>query len=399
MFGRTIIIGGGAVGLSIAWELSHRGEEVTVIERQGALGRGASWAAAGILPPANRRTAVDPLDQLRGLSHQMFPDWAERLQRISGIDIGFRRCGAWYLADTAGERASMIGMTQFWADQQVQCEAVCQAELWRREPALQARQQADAQAWWVPDECQVRCPDYLRALAAACCAGGVELIVDAPVDDLQWGDQWVSVATLGRRIEGARVVLCGGAWTGQITSRLGLELSVVPVRGQMLLLKTESPLLHSIVNVGHRYVVCRDDGHTLVGSTEEEVGFRPGTSESVLASLKQFATDLVPGLATAPVVGSWSGFRPLTFDAMPMIGGIPEADNVFVAAGHFRSGIHLSPATAAVIADLVAGNQPAVDLEAFRVGKQRSPRSAHQSSKRQGSERQGSAAHQGSRHR
>jgi glycine oxidase len=169
------------------------------------------------------------------------------------------------------------------------------------------------------------------------------------------------------------LVVCGGAWSGSVAARLRLESSVVPVRGQMLLLKTGVPLLKSIVNVGHRYLICRDDGHTLVGSCEEEVGFRDGTTDAMLSSLRDFAVDLVPQLSGAARIDGWSGLRPMTFDGFPMIGRVPDSENVFVAAGHFRSGIHLSPATAVVIADLMGGDAASVNIESFSVGKQQSP--------------------------
>ena len=110
----------------------------------------------------------------------------------------------------------------------------------------------------------------------------------------------------------------------------------------------------------------------LVGSCEEEVGLELGTTPEMIGTLHDFAFDLCPELRNATVVRSWSGLRPMTFDGFPMIGRVPETSNVYVASGHYRSGLHLSPATAIVLADLMSGKKPAVDLDAFRVGKQQS---------------------------
>ncbi len=373
MNSNTIIIGGGAIGLAIAWELSRRGEQVTLLERNPTVGSGTSWSAGGILPAANRETATDPLDQLRGLSHRLFPDWVAQLQSIAGVDSGYRRCGGWYLANTPGEHASMVGMTQYWNDLSIECEPVSVAELCRREPAVIPNPARTMTAWFVPDECQVRPPDYLRALHLSCLAGGVNIITDAAANDVRWNSLSAGVKLHDRWLECDRLVVCGGAWSGSVAARLRLESSVVPVRGQMLLLKTGVPLLKSIVNVGHRYLICRDDGHTLVGSCEEEVGFRDGTTDAMLSSLRDFAVDLVPQLSGAARIDGWSGLRPMTFDGFPMIGRVPDSENVFVAAGHFRSGIHLSPATAVVIADLMGGDAASVNIESFSVGKQQSP--------------------------
>ena len=376
-----IVVGGGAIGLSAAWELSRRGRKVTLIDRD-AVGKSTSWSAAGILPPANFATATDPIDQLRGLSHDLYPRWADQLKALTGVDPGFRRCGAWYLADTPGERAAMVGMRDYWSEQQIECHQVSREVLASREPMLEQVVEASRElaAWWVPNECQIRCPRYLQALAAACRHGGVEVIQRRNVLDVVGDGTQATVKTVATSDQQGRqdyvadaVVLCAGTWSGRIAAELRLQKSLVPVRGQMLLLKAEQPIFQSIVNVGHRYLVPRDDGHVLVGSCEEEVGFHSSTTAAMIDGLRDFALQICPQLADAREVTTWSGLRPMTFDGFPMIGQVPEMSNVFIAAGHFRSGIHLSPGTAVVLADLMTGKTPAVSLDAFRVGKQQSP--------------------------
>ncbi len=364
------IVGGGVIGLCIAWELAQRGHRITVIER-GSLGRATSWAAAGILPPANFATATDPIDQLRGLSHRLFPRWHEQLLASTGIDSGFRRCGGWYLADTPGEHAAMIGMAGYWDDLAIHCERIAAGDLSDREPvlALKSKSNPVPSAWWVPDECQIRCPRYLQALVAACRNLGVEFLEDTSVRDVQDGEV-VEVQTDASLLQSDFVVLSSGVWTGQIDQAFHLQTSLVPVRGQMLLFKTPTQPIRSIINVGNRYLVPRYDGYTLVGSNEEEVGFVNATTPHTLETLRQFAVELCPHLHDAEIAGSWSGLRPMTFDGFPMIGRMPGTANVFVAAGHYRSGIHLSCGTAEVVANLIEGHDNLMDLGAFQVGKQ-----------------------------
>ena len=317
-------------------------------------------------------TATDPIDQLRGLSHRLFPEWAARLASITSVDIGLRNSGGWYIADTPGERAAMIGMTGYWEELQIECEQVSLDTLASREPALGdwIQRNPGGSAWWVPDEYQIRPPRFLRALADACHRCGVELVEQSPVSDIRLTDRDAQVRLGDQWARSDSIIVCAGTWTGRVAAMLGLERSVVPVRGQILLLKTERPLLCGIVNVGQRYVLCRDDGHTLVGSCEEEVGFQLGTSAQVLDWLHEFAVSMVQPLSNAQRLGAWSGLRPLTFDGFPMIGRVPETSNLYVAAGHFRSGLHLSPGTAVTIADLVTGQPPQLNVEAFGVGKQ-----------------------------
>lgn len=367
-----IIVGAGSVGLALAWELAQRSCAVTLIDRDD-VGRGTTWTAGGILPPANLAHATDPMDRLRGLSHQLYPTWCERLVRESSIDTELERCGGWYLADSAGERALMAGMTQYWDEMSIDCDPVSATELGHREPALRAwaEQNPDASAWWVPDEYQIRPPMLVRALVSACQKAGVRIRTGCRVVDIDsgTGTSRVSLAD-DTTLRADHVVVCGGVWTGNVARRLQLQQSLIPIRGQMLLLKSSQRLLGGVVNLGNRYVIARQDGHTLVGSCEEEAGFDLSTDDEMLAELKQFAVSLVPELAVATKVSAWSGLRPMTFDGFPMIGPVPDQPGIWIATGHYRSGIHLAPATAVTLADTILGKSPAIDLEAFRIGKQ-----------------------------
>jgi glycine oxidase len=393
----TIVIGGGAIGLAIADELSRRGRAVGVLERdrlpRAATGlsrsqpdkaastapvyrSASSWAASGILPPANFATATDPIDRLRGLSHRLFPQWARRIQEDSGIDCQLDACGGWYLADTVGEIGVMAGMVSYWRELEIECQEAPIDQLVRREPALRpwAERGGLAKAWWVPGEWQIRCPLYLDALAVSAHVNGARLVDCCGVRGIEERDGGVSVTADkdGDKVEfrGQQVVVCGGVLTGLADPRLRLAESLVPVRGQILLLEATPGLFSSVINIGHRYLVPRKDGQVLVGSCEEEVGFQHGTTPVVLEDLRGFARELCPSLAKARELQAWSGLRPLTFDGFPMLGKLPDSDAVFVAAGHFRSGVHLSPGTAVCMAELMTGGRPPVDLDAFRVGKQ-----------------------------
>lgn len=374
------IIGGGVIGLSLGWELSQRGLDVTIIQKNTAK-QTTSWTAGGILPPANLARAIDPLDRLRGFSHELYQDWVFQLESATQIDCGFRRCGGWYLANTPGERASMIGMTRYWDELGISCEAVSRSELAVREPRLQAwiESQPSASGWWVADEWQIRPPRLLQALRMACQSTGVQFVDNTSVRQIgtadsgpryRIGDDWHDCDDL---------ILCAGAWSGEVGESLGLRHSIIPVRGQVLLLKTEKPELKSIINVGHRYLIPRDDGHVFVGSCEEETGFETGTTPKMLETFSQFAETLVPSLRNAERVAAWSGIRPMTFDGFPMIGRVPEHPQLFVAAGHFRSGWHLAPATAKCMAALVLGDSPAVSLDAFNIGSKQTKSEQHAS--------------------
>lgn len=374
---RIIVVGGGAIGLTIAWDAIRRGHHVTVLDRAD-IGRGTSWAAAGILPPNRWESSTDPLDQLRGYSHSLIESVCEQIHAVSGVDPEYKKCGGWYLAGTPGEAAAMTGMVQYWRDLDIHCEQVKLQDVAGREPALaawvgQSNERANVRkhAWFAPGEHQIRPPLLLKALRESCVAKGAAMMPGVNIEKICESSTSVTCDLQdGRTVIGDTIVLSGGSHTGFIDESLSLQNSLVPIRGQILLLKTDQPLLNSVVNVGHRYVLCRQDGNTLVGSCEEEVGFDGSTTDDAIDGLHRFAADLIPDLKDAKVVDRWAGLRPLTFDGFPMIGRVPNRDSIYVASGHFRSGIHCSFGTARLILDLIEDRMTAIDVSPFRVGKQ-----------------------------
>ncbi|MEX2175462.1 MAG: glycine oxidase ThiO [Pirellulaceae bacterium] len=370
----VLIIGGGVIGLSLAWDLAQHGRSVRVIDR-GQPGREASWAGAGILPPANLlRPALHPYDHLCGLSSRLHDEWAPRLQSLTGIDTGYRRCGGIYLARTAGEAAALAA----WAAEQqslgIAVERLERADLTRIEPGLRLSVEKSpvfrGPCFLLPDEAQLRNPRHVRALVAAGEKLGVTIApnvtaIDATIE----AGQIAAITTDAGPLRARQVCFTAGAWTGQLLVRLGIAAGILPIRGQMVMFRCARKAIAHILNEGSRYIVPRDDGRVLAGATEEEVGFDKRTTEQAITELTAWARLLVPALAAAPVEQSWAGLRPGSFDGFPYLGPLPGLANAFVAAGHFRSGIYLSPATAVVMSQLMRGEPPEVDLAPFRVGR------------------------------
>lgn len=368
----VLLIGGGAVGLSLAYELSARGRRVCLLERAAGVGQESSWAGAGILPAAVVRPHDPPLVQLAGHSVRLHVEWAERLRRETGIDNGYRRCGSLNLADDAATLATLEAEAAHWRDQGTICRSVDAAVAADLEPAIVAafRDGRIRAAYHVPAEAQVRNPRHVRALATACAARGVELVTDAAVEEfVTRGDELVEVRTRRGSYSAKQYVLCTGAWTGDLAARFGVQVAVKPIRGQIVLLRTPAPVIRGIVMVGRHYFVPRDDGRVLVGSTEEDVGFDKSNTEEAVERLKQFAYELAPALRSAEVERTWAGLRPYAVDDRPYLGRVPALQNAYVAAGHYRWGLTLSTGTAVVMTQLLLGEPPLVDLSEFRVNR------------------------------
>lgn len=350
------IIGGGIIGLTSAYFLAREGVSVAVYDR-GALGREASWAGAGILPPGNPARAATAADRLRGIGSERFPHFSAELRELTGIDNGYRKCGG--IEFLTPEDADVPAV---WAAEGIAFTRLSLADAQRLEPLGTV----ESEAYLLPDCAQVRNPWHLRALVAACERVGVQLHTNSAVEVWEFAHDRIDAIRFanGARVSTGRFVLAAGAWSETLLGALGHHPHVHPVRGQIALLRGEGP--SRVLMLGKRYLVPRGDGLTLVGSTEEpEAGFEKRTTPAGIADLLAFAARTVPVLGSARLETSWAGLRPGSPDGLPFIGPVPGWDNVFVAAGHFRAGVQLSIGTAQALCELLTGKPTCVPLDAF----------------------------------
>ena len=364
------IVGGGVIGLSIAYELARRGIIAAVLDA-GPMGRQASWAGAGIIAPGATLPVKLPAAQLRTLASALHPEWSARLLQETGIDNGYRRSGGVDVALDDAEAADLRGDAGRWRVEGIAFERLEPGDYGRVEPLLTDDLRA---VYYLADRAQIRNPRHLCALIAACRARGVNLLESRGATGFGLvGDRVGRVDTAMGPVACGAVVVAAGAWSGPLLREARVGLETRPVRGQMLLLDSGRPTLRRIVEHGHRYLVPRGDGLTLVGSTEEDAGFDARTTVEALADLHAEAVRLCPSMAEARVAGSWAGLRPGSADGRPTIGRAPGLDNLFVATGHRRSGLQLSTATAVLVVDLLTGAAPTIDLVPFRVDREPSP--------------------------
>ena len=360
----VVVIGGGVIGLSVAWELAKRGRAVRVLER-GAFGREASWAGAGMLPAMPEKTR-DALEQLMAISRKLHGEWAQQLRDETGIDNEFQENGALYIARTAGQQAALKAWQRDCELQGLECQWLSGSQVLQLEPGLTGANLRGACR--MPGEAQLRNPRHLQALLRACQRLGVELSPQTPVSDIDLRSGELQL-TDGSRLSPGQTVVAAGPWTRELLREHPRAPDIYPVRGQIVLFRCEArPLTHT-VNDGPRYLVPRNDGRLLAGSTEEEVGFDKRNTPEGVHELQQFARDLLPSLQDAEVETTWSGLRPAAFDSFPYLGRLPESKHVYVASGHFRNGLNLSTGTAVVMAQLLCDETPMISLERFDVGR------------------------------
>lgn len=366
----VLILGGGVIGMLSAVALARRGARVAVLER-GSPMREASWAGAGILSPIYPWLYPDGLSHLVNRSLALYPGLVAELMELSGVDPQHRRCGLIIPVYRASEWANLAPAIPWSRRFGWDVRRLTAAEATEVEPCLSDR--ALGGLYW-PDVGQVRNPRLARAAETAAQKLGVVVRSGEEVTGFERdGDRINAVRTRHGRFVAARYLIAAGSWSGELAGAAGFELPVAPVKGQILLLRSRPGTLTRIVKHDQAYLVPRLDGRILVGATMEMAGFDRRTTLSGLHFLSGALLDMAPSLAEAEVEHHWMGFRPGTPDGLPYLGAVPGTSNLFAAAGHYRNGVILAPATAEAVACLLSGEAPPVALDAFAVGRAQRP--------------------------
>lgn len=359
----VIIIGGGVIGLSLACELAEQGVRCAVVDQAG-LGTESSWAGAGILPPGNPAQAQTSEARLRAASHMLWPDLSLRLRDETGIDNGFHQCGGLEVR-LNGPSGELDAEIEQWRREGVEAIPLAGSDAAECEPHLSPHISA---AYQLPAMGQVRNPRHLKALIACCSRLNVRMLPGTPVWGFERaGSRIVSVETPAGRMAAGQFVVASGAWSSRLLAQAGSPARVRPLRGQIVLLSIAPCPLRHVINLGPRYLVPRGDGRVLIGSTEEVAGFDKRTNAAGIGGLIEFGMRIVPDLATAAVERTWAGLRPQSPDGLPYLGRVPHTDNLFVAAGHFRAGLQLSPITAVMLTNVMLKRPTPIPIEPYAV--------------------------------
>jgi glycine oxidase len=368
----VIVIGGGVIGLSAAYELARAGLKVRVLEK-GACGKEASWSGAGVLQCGSWHRR-DPLVHLLRESLRLYRTFAPELLERTGIDPEFIQCGSFeLLLDDQQYRmaASEVRAAGEYAAQwdSPVLELLTPEAAREREPNLAPELLG---VKYSPVTCQVRNPRLIAALQRACLLEKIEIVEGCAVESLcREGSRVVGVNTTGGTFSSACVILAAGAWSALVDPQLREVTPVYPVRGQIVLLEMQPRPFTHIVERGKCYMVPRLDGRVVIGATEEhESGYSKRNTAEGVATLLTLAQRLVPLLARAELVTTWSGLRPGTPDRAPFIGPVPGHEGLIAATGHFRSGLILAPMTAKIVRELVTTGRTSHDLSRLAPGRE-----------------------------
>lgn len=363
----VLVVGGGVIGCATAYFLTREGLRTTLLEER-ALAAGASGAAAGMLAPIGEGFAPGPLLRLGAECLATFPALCAELRETGGIDPEYEPSGILRVARSPEEaealRASMRAVTGAYGDA-LELSWVDGAGA----RGLVKGLAGVAGATWSAREGHVQSASLTRAFAAAASARGAELTTGVHVDSfVLQGDRVVGVRARGEMRAAGAVVLCAGAWSGAaLRDLVPRSLPLAPVRGQVVRLEppADAPRSAAIVWGGETYLVPKRDGSLLVGATEEDAGFDCRVTADGVSLLTAGAKALVPSLGQATFLGASAGLRPAFPDRLPAIGAFPGVRALFLATGHHRNGVLLSPLTGRMVADLVRGKTPPRDASLF----------------------------------
>ena len=360
----VVIVGGGIIGGSIAFELAQRNLRVAVLDRQELM-REASWAAAGMLSPAPDCVAAIPLVPLGRASLALYPNFIDAVEEASGLRTGFRAGGAIEVichGDAERELSTLVALHHGLG---LACEPLSQEEARNMEPVLGRNACAAA---FLADECSIEPRALTQAVLAAAASAGAALSPGVEVISLAIdGEKCAGVKTSrGEIFYATQVVLAAGCRSSQILDAAPYA-PTFPVRGQMVALRhTGTPIRH-VLRSERGYLVPRgveSPQTVVVGSTIENAGYEKRVTSGGIEKILSAANELAPELAKAEIIETWCGLRPGTPDQLPILGPA-DIDGLVFATGHYRNGILLAPVTAKFVGQWIAEKRTSFDVEPF----------------------------------
>jgi glycine oxidase len=352
----VVIAGGGLIGASIALELADAGLRVGLYDAQEP-GHEASWASAGMISPAPENPEMIPFVPMSLASAKLYPGFIRNVEELAGAQVGYRTGGAIDIIVDGNAQQELSTVIALQHGVGLKAEALSAEKARRMEPALTGAMQA---AVFREDEASVDA----RALTAATLTAATRKSVQISARNgarAIWttGDRCKGLILEDGQVEANWTVIAAGCFSAKIEGAAPYA-PVFPAKGQMIAMRCESLEIHRPLWLEHTYLVPRNDGRIIAGSTIERTGFDHDMTAGGMKKILNEAIRIVPGLEKARVVETWAGLRPDSPDHLPIIGPT-DTEGLLIATGHFRSGVLLAPITALMIREWVTTRSVTVD--------------------------------------
>ncbi|MBA2379535.1 MAG: glycine oxidase ThiO [Blastocatellia bacterium] len=348
-----LIIGGGIIGLTIARELHRRGERSIAVVDQSTIGTEASWAAAGMLAPNIEAQRTSAFCRICNDSLALYPAFISELQAETDVRVELNTNGIICLSFNEDPPASVE------SGQPLSSDAIRHLE-----PHISPNVRDGI---LFPNEGHVNNRALLNALRRYAELNNIRIIENTQTSEiLSDNGRAQGAAGPATSFRSATTIVATGAWSSLITiSGQHLPFQIKPVKGQMIALNSSGIDLSHVIYSPRGYLVPRSADRILVGATVENTGFDKSSTPDAAREIHAAAAEIIPDLAHVKIVDQWAGLRPHAPNGTPIIGPVPDVENLYLAAGHFRNGILLAPLTAAYIADDVQGKTPGSERSRF----------------------------------
>jgi glycine oxidase len=360
----VVIVGGGIVGSSIAYQLASRGSSVTVIERD-SIGNHASGYALGLLNPTNETGNIE------SLNHQSFKMHKELLgtvQEESGVDAQVLTMPHLELALEESELPELKKeVDRINAFSEFKSTWLEPEEIRRLEPRISDDIRGGV---LVEDIIMLDSYNLTLATAQAAEARGAEYVLSEATGIIFEKNRAVGVRVGDDQIACDAVVLALGPWSGTSSLWLGFDVPIVPQKGEIVRVEGFDPPLgmhiHGYTLGSSCSVVQKGDGATWLAATVEDgTGFDTTTSSEALESLSQRGMRMFPQLESHQLVLQTACMRPIAPDGDPILGKVPGKEGTFIATGTGGKGILLAPIIGKALADLITTGETDIKIDQF----------------------------------
>ena len=345
------VVGGGLIGLAVAWRLAQRGWDVTLFEKS-TLANEASWAGAGMLAPGGEIAGPSEMATLAIQSRALYTSFVSELETASGLTIDYQECGAldiaysdreWSLLEARAQVQSSLAITHR------KLQPIQILTFWPR-----VRKEDLVGGIFYPGDGIVNPRELTSALSVACNRVGVVSKERCAVVTVGISEGGALVQTQQDRYRFAAAVISAGSWSSLLpVTGVPPMPQVGPIKGHLIGYDQPEQTCNTIVRHGHMYFLQRANGLLIAGASVERAGFDREIKPGVVADLVAKAGFVFPHLAETTPSQTWTGLRPES-DRLQL--GPWHSPYLYLAYGHYRNGILLAPVTAERIAAAVNAN-------------------------------------------
>lgn len=339
------VVGGGIIGLSIAWRLSQRGYAVAIFD-QAIAGGEASWAGAGMLAPGGEFDDASELGALATESRTIYGEFVRELEQASDLPIDYQECGGLDLAYNEQELSELECRAQRQGALGIHSKRITAAQALTFWPRL--RRDGLRGARFYAADAIVNPRELTHALKQVCRSSSVSISEHLRIKAVSIAEQGVSLVSDYGTQSFDLTVIAAGAWSSEIEVTGAPPVPPAePVKGQLIGYQQPEQTCVTIIRHGHTYLLQRANGLLIAGSSMDRVGFDRDIDPFIEADIAARAGFVLPHLAETTPTESWMGFRPAS-NKLHM--GVWHSPKLYLAYGHFRNGILLAPITAARVA-------------------------------------------------